>query len=127
MIGRVSNRGSCLAHYRFRSRSRSRLGYGFRFRGGCHWLGLGRYLFLFRFASHFNRSFDFTDLFDAAGAGFDDHGLFELVLLHVIGLVVDKAKLMVAHGNHVAVLERVFLDELSIDIGAIGAVQVLQK
>src|SRR5208282_2832205 len=57
----------------------------------------------------------------------DDHRFFEFVLLRVAVLVVDEAQLVVPDGDDVAVLHRMFLDQLAVDIGAIGTVQVLQE
>jgi len=57
----------------------------------------------------------------------DDHGLFEFVLLDIAILAVDETQLMVTDGDDVAMLHRVLLDQLAIDVGAIGAVQVLQE
>ena len=54
----------------------------------------------------------------------DDHRLFEFVL----GLVVfDEAQLVMADGDHVAVLQGMLLDELAVDVGAVGAVQILEE
>jgi hypothetical protein len=55
----------------------------------------------------------------------DDHGLLEFILLRLGSLVIRKTKLMMTDGNHVAMLQRVFLDQLAINVGAVGAVQVL--
>jgi hypothetical protein len=52
----------------------------------------------------------------------DDHGLLELVLGGVLGLILDVAQLMVPNGDHVVVLERVLLDELAVYVGSVGAV-----
>jgi hypothetical protein len=57
----------------------------------------------------------------------DDHGLFELVLFGLAVLAVDEAQLMMADGDDIAMLHGVFLDQLAVDVGAIGAVQVLQE
>ena len=42
-------------------------------------------------------------------------------------LIVDVAELVVADRDHVAVLQRVLLDQLAVDVGAVRAVQVLEK
>jgi len=57
----------------------------------------------------------------------DDHRLFEVVLFRLALLAVDEAQLVVSDRDDVAMLHGVFLDELAVDIGAIGAVQVFQK
>ena len=49
----------------------------------------------------------------------------EFVLLVVV--VLDEAQLVVADRDHVAVLQRMFLDQLAVDVGAVGAVQVLEE
>ena len=59
--------------------------------------------------------------------GGDDHGLLELVLLRVAVLAVDEAQLVVSDRDDIAVLHRMLLDQLAVDVGAIGAVQVLQE
>ena len=54
----------------------------------------------------------------------DDHRLFEFVL----GLVVfDETQLVMTHGDDVAVLQRMLLDELAVDVRAVGAVQILEE
>ena len=57
----------------------------------------------------------------------DDHGLLELVLLGIAVLAVDEAQLMMADGDHIAMLHGVLLDQLAVDVRAIGAVQVLEE
>ena len=44
-----------------------------------------------------------------------------------LGLAVDEAQRVVADGDHVAVLQRVLLDDLAVDVGAVRAVQVLEE
>src|SRR5882762_1633892 len=58
------------------------------------------------------------------GGGLDHHGLLELVLLLV---VLDEAQLMVTDGDDVAVLQGMLLDQLAVDVGAVGAVQILEE
>jgi len=57
----------------------------------------------------------------------DDHGLFEFVLLDIGVLAVDEAQLMMADGDDVAVLHRMLLDQLAVDVRSVGAVQVLEE
>jgi len=45
----------------------------------------------------------------------------------LLRLIVDVAQLMVADRDDVAVLQRVLLDELAVDVGAVRAVQVLEE
>ena len=40
---------------------------------------------------------------------------------------IGEAQLMVADRDHVAVLQRVLLDELAVDVGAVRAVEILEK
>src|SRR2546429_3521713 len=48
----------------------------------------------------------------------------EFVLLLV---VFDEAQLVVTDGDDVAVLQGMLLDQLAVDVGAIGAVQILEE
>src|SRR6185437_6775464 len=74
--------------------------------------------------SFFRRFARRTDLLDRARGGLDHHGLLELVLLLVI---LDKAQLMMPDSDDIPVLQRMLLDELAVDVGAVGAVQVLEE
>src|SRR5579862_403986 len=65
-----------------------------------------------------------TQLLHRAGGGLDHHGLLELVLLLV---VFDEAQLVMTTGDHVAMLQRMLLDELAVDVRAVGAVQILEE
>ena len=42
-------------------------------------------------------------------------------------LVVDVLQLVLADGDHVAVLQRVLLHQLCVDVGPVGAVQILEE
>jgi len=48
-------------------------------------------------------------------------------LLDIAVLAVDETQLVMADRDDVAVLHRMLLDQLAVDVGAIGAVQVLQE
>ena len=60
-------------------------------------------------------------------AGRDDHGLLELVLLGVVGLLIRESELVMADGDDVAMLQGVLLDQLAVDVGAVRAVQILEE
>ena len=57
----------------------------------------------------------------------NDHGLFELILLGCAGLLIGETKLMVTNRDDITMLQSVFLDQLAVDVGAVGAVQILEK
>jgi hypothetical protein len=65
-----------------------------------------------------------THRFDRPRRRLDDHRLLELVLLVVF---LDEAQLVMADGDDVAMLEGMLLDQLAVDVGAVGAVQVLEE
>ena len=65
-----------------------------------------------------------AQLLHRARRGLDDHGLLEFVLLLV---VLDEAQLVMPDGDDVAVLQGMLLDQLAVDVGAVGAVQVLKE
>ena len=69
----------------------------------------------------------FGELLSILLASRNNHGLFEFVLFGVIRLLIGKAQLMVANRNDITVLQRMFLNQLAVDVGAIGAVQVLEE
>ena len=64
-------------------------------------------------------------LLDRPRRGLDHHGLLELVLLGLV--VLDEAQLVMAGGDHIAVLQRMLLDQLAVDVGAVGAVEILEE
>jgi hypothetical protein len=51
----------------------------------------------------------------------------ELVLLGLWSLLVREPQLVVADGDDVTMLQCMLLDQLAIDVGAIGAVQILEE
>ena len=57
----------------------------------------------------------------------NDHGFLELVLFLLVGLLIGEAELVMTDGNDIAMLQRMLLDQLAVDVGAIGAVQILEK
>ena len=58
----------------------------------------------------------------------DDHRFLELVLLGVVRRnLVGEAKLVVADRDYIAVLEGMLLDELAVNVGAVGAVEILEE
>ena len=61
------------------------------------------------------------------GPGVAAHRGLELVRVGVAGAIVDEAQLMVADGDDVTVLQSMLLDQLAVDVGAVGAVQILQE
>ncbi len=64
-------------------------------------------------------------LFRHAGlAGADDHGLLEFAFGRSLVLV---AELELAEGDAIAMLEGMLLDELAVDIGAVGAAEILEE
>ena len=71
--------------------------------------------------------FRLGELFRVLLTGRDDHRLLELVLFRVRRLLVGEPQLMVTYRDDVAVLQRVFLDQLAVDVRAVGAVEVLEE
>src|SRR5579885_2166337 len=56
----------------------------------------------------------------------DDHGLLEFLVVGA-GVLVDVFQFMLAEANDVAVTQGVLLDELAVDVGAVGAAQILKE
>ncbi len=48
-------------------------------------------------------------------------------MVGLIGLLIGETKLMMTNCDDIAMLQSVFLDQLAVDVGAVGAVQILQK
>src|SRR5690242_1352559 len=59
------------------------------------------------------------DLLHRPLRGLDDHCLFKLILLGIV--VFDEAQLMMAAGDDIPMLQGMLLDQLAVDVGAIGA------
>jgi hypothetical protein len=73
------------------------------------------------------QAFGFGQLVGVLLASRDNHGLFKFVLFGLRRLLIGETQLVVADGYHVTVLQRMFFDQLAIDVSAIGAVQVLKE
>ena len=65
-----------------------------------------------------------ADLVHRTLRGLDHHGLFEFVLRFI---VLGEAQLVMSDRYDIAVLQGMLLDELAVDVSAIGAVQVLKE
>ena len=57
----------------------------------------------------------------------DDHRFLELIRIRVRFFLVDEAQLVMPDRDDITMLKRVFLDQLAVDISAVGAVEVLKK
>jgi hypothetical protein len=74
-----------------------------------------------------HRGADAPDSLLALRAWCDDHGLFELVLFRLGILAIDEAQLVMPDRDDIAMLHGMLFDQLAIDIGAVGAVQVFEE
>ena len=57
----------------------------------------------------------------------DNHGLFKIILLGREGILIGEAHLMVTDSNYVTVLQRMFLDQLPVDVCTVGTVEIFKE
>jgi hypothetical protein len=57
----------------------------------------------------------------------NNHGFFEIVQVWLRTLVIAKLELVMTDSNHVVMLKRMLFDQLAIDVGSIGAIQIFKE